>query len=237
MNHWDSDIADVLAGRKRWTVITADCLAVLPTIPAGSVDAVVTDIPYGEVNRESGGLRNLDKGKADDVTFPLSFVVSECLRLAASTYVWCGTEQVSELRGGFVAAGLTTRLGIWEKTNPSPMNGERIWLSSIECCVFARKPLAYFTEHCASPVWRGPTEPNQIHPTQKPEWLMRRLLTASVPLEGVALDFCVGSGTTGVAAMKMGQRFIGIEISEQYAAIARRRISEAAHHLFAWSNQ
>jgi site-specific DNA-methyltransferase (adenine-specific) len=211
------------------TLYLGDALQLLPTLPAGSVDAVVTDIPYGEVNRESGGLRKLSKGTADVVTFSIEEVNQHCSRLAASNYVFCGTEQVSGLRAGFVERGLTTRLCVWEKTNPSPMNGESFWLSSIECCVFARKPRAHFSEHCSSAVWRGPVAREQVHPTQKPTWLIRRLVKASVLPNGTCLDFCMGSGTTAVACVQTGRKFIGCEIDPAYFEIALQRVREAQH--------
>lgn len=208
------------------TLYLGDCREVLPTL--GKVDAVIADIPYGEVNRESGGLRNLDKGAADAVSFSLDDVIRNCVRLADGTaYIFCGTEQVSHLRAEFVRAGMTSRLCIWEKTNPSPMNGDKLWLSSIECCVFARKPLAYFGEHCESPVWRGPVARDQKHPTQKPDWLMRKLVSASVAERGTVLDFCMGSGTTGVACQREGRIFIGIEREPKYFEIACKRIRDA----------
>lgn len=223
------DILAVIEGRSQWCVVTGDCRAVLPTIPAGSVRAVVADIPYGVVSRETGGLRVLDKGLADVETFDAQTIAQEAARVASgSVYVWCGTEQVSGLRESLVIAGMTTRLCVWEKSNPSPMNGSRLWLSGIETCVFGRHPEAWFGVRCQNPIWRGPTERDQVHPTQKPVWLMRLAIEASVPIEGIVLDLCCGSGTTGVAAIQTGRRFIGIEIDEKYAAIARRRIADAA---------
>lgn len=202
-----------------------DARSILPELPP--CDAVVADIPYGEVNRESGGLRNLDKAAADVETFPLSFVIEQCTRVAASAYVWCGMEQVSELRAGFVANGMATRMCGWEKTNPSPMNGEYLWLSSFECCVFARKAKAYFGKHCASPIWRGPICRDQIHPTQKPTWLIRTQVEASVPKGGTCIDFCMGSGTTGIACLRTGRKFIGIEREPTYFAAAVERFEKA----------
>jgi site-specific DNA-methyltransferase (adenine-specific) len=204
-----------------------DCLEIMPTLADGSIDLIIADIPYGEVNRKSSGLRNLDKSIADIETFTPKFVIEQSSRLAKSIYIWCGTEQVSELRGGFVRRKMSTRLGIWEKTNPSPMNGQSLWLSALECCVFARKPKAYFSEHCKSSVWRGPIVKGKLHPTQKPLWLMERLIRASCPTGGIVLDFCMGSGTTGLACLNTGRNFIGIEKDEAYFNVAKARIEQA----------
>ena len=204
----------------RHIVYCASCLDILPYITA---DACVTDIPYGEVNRESGGLRNLDKGNADTTSFAIEDFVKATIHFP-TVYVWCGTEQVSPLRAGYVAAGMSTRLCIWEKTNPSVMNGQHLWLSSIECCVFARSSGAWFSVRCGSPVWRMPTQPSPLHPTQKPVALISKNVTASCPPNGIVVDGCMGSGTTGIACIKTGRRFIGVEIEEKYCKIAVDRM-------------
>ena len=69
--------------------VNADCIEAMSKLSDKSVDLVVTDIPYGEVNRKSAGLRNLDKGKADIVTFNLSELVDELCRLTkGSIYIY-----------------------------------------------------------------------------------------------------------------------------------------------------
>ena len=222
------DIAAVLAGEKRWCVVQGDCREVLPTIPDGAVDAVVTDIPYGEVNRPSGGIRNFDKGNADIETFtPGEFLALVLPLVTGSVYVFCGTEQVSELRAGLVAAGMSTRFCIWHKPDAGPVNGQHLWLSSVECCVFGKKPGATFNYFCKSSVWHYNIARNTAHPTGKPVDLMKYLVAASSNPGNTILDPCVGSGTTGVAAVELGRRFIGVEISEEYCRIARERIDTA----------
>ena len=68
---------------------------------------------------------------------------------------------------------------------------------------------------------------DQVHPTQKPVELMEWLIKAYSDESDVVLDNCMGSGTTGVACVKLGRRFIGIEKEEKYFNIAKKRISDS----------
>ena len=208
-------------------LIHGDAAEVLPTLLP--VDLILTDPPYNVVNRSDNGLRALTKGQADAA--PVDVRRFACLLNNATTgsmYVWCGTEQVSSWRRWFVYFGLSTRLCIWEKSNPSPMNGQYLWLSSIEACVFARKPKAPFFRRCKSPVWRGPTQRLKGFPCPKPVWLMKELVTASCPEGGTVLDPFMGSGSTGVACLETGRRFVGIEIDSDVYSLAKDRLEEAA---------
>ncbi len=87
--------------RMKIDLMQGDCLELMKTIPDKSVHLLLTDIPYGKVNRETSGLRNFNKGKADIVNFDLSDFLREVVRIVSgSVYIFCGTEQVSALRGG-----------------------------------------------------------------------------------------------------------------------------------------
>lgn len=218
-------------------LIHGDCLEVMPTLPDGSVDAIVTDPPYNEVHRDEARVRYarplrqlayFNKGRADTDPVPIDKVAAEFARITrGSIYVWCGTQQAGEWRNAFATLGLSTRLCVWEKSNPAPINGDKLWLSSIELCVYARKPKAPFNRFCKSPVWRGPLARVDGFPCPKPVWLMEELITASVPEGGVVLDAYLGSGTTGVACANTGRGFIGIEKDASYFAIAQERIAKA----------
>lgn len=206
------------------TVYNADCREVLPTL--GRFDLLLTDIPYAEVNRPNSGLRNLDKMDADTPTFNLEWFFSSVVDRCDSFYVWCGINQISELRTRFADSRLSTRLCIWEKTNPSPMNGEHLWLSSIESCVYAKKRGAYFGGHCERPVWKGRTTESRIHPTEKPAWLFRKLILASCPPGGSVIDPCAGSLTTAVACKLAGIECTVIEREERYCEAGVKRLAQ-----------
>ena len=79
-----------------------------------------------------------------------------------------------------------------------------------------------------NPYQRGDTQRRNVHPTVKPISLMRWLVRLITPPGGVVLDPFTGSGSTGVAAVLEGARFIGCELSAEYAQLARARIAHAA---------
>ena len=83
-------------------------------------------------------------------------------------------------------------------------------------------------------VWTGAlTKPSEKtegkHPTQKPEYLLERIVLASTEKGQVILDPFCGSGTTGVEALRLGRKFIGIEISEEFLQISKKRLEKAAN--------
>lgn len=80
-------------------------------------------------------------------------------------------------------------------------------------------------------VWTGSlTKPSEKkegkHPTQKPEYLLERIILASTQEGDVVLDPFSGSGTTGVVANKLGRKFIGIENEKEYVELMVRRIQK-----------
>jgi DNA modification methylase len=208
-------------------ITAGNCIELMKQMVSDSVELTLTDIPYDVVNRDSNGLRNFDKTNADDKTFDLDVFVAEVVRVTkGSIYIFCSTEQVSFLRAELIKYGLSTRLCIWEKTNPSPVNGQYLWLSGVECCVYGKKKKAVFNEHCKNTVWRYPVVRKQLHPTQKPLDLFRYLVKVSSSVGDIVFDPCVGSGTTLVAAKLEGRQYLAFELSEEYAAIAKKRIEE-----------
>jgi len=203
-------------------IICGDCIELMKAMPL--VDMTLTDIPYNVVNRKSNGLRNLDKKDADILTFDLQVFLDEVVRVTkGSIYIFCSTEQVSFIRSHLIMHGLTTRLCIWEKTNPAPLNGDKVWLSGIECCVYGKKKGAVFNEHCKNTVWRYPTVKSKVHHTQKPLELFRYLVRVSSNEGDTVFDPCAGSGTSVLAALLEKRNYIAFELNEEYykAALAR----------------
>ena len=110
-----------------------DCISLMNTLSENVFDLTLTDIPYNGVNRKSNGLRNLDKSFADILTFDLNTFLNEVYRVTKGTIIiFCGYNQLSEIYDFFKEKSRenlgTVRQLVWEKTNPSPMNGQYIYI-------------------------------------------------------------------------------------------------------------
>lgn len=114
-------------------ILNMNCMDYMSTMADASVDFTLTDIPYSAVSRKSNGLRNLDKGNADILTFDLPAFLENVYRITKnSCVIFCGKEQFSTIYAFFAGKKGTVRPIVWEKTNPSPMNGQHIYLSGVE---------------------------------------------------------------------------------------------------------
>jgi site-specific DNA-methyltransferase (adenine-specific) len=195
-----------------------DCREILPTI--GKVDAVVTDPPYGmrwntNSSRFSGGNRDSvarrGQGRADwgDITEDdQPFDPSPWLTYPQSI-MWGANHYAANLPVG-------TTL-IWIKRLDHAFgtflsDAEIGWMKGGHG-VYCRRDLSLMADLN-----------NRLHPSQKPLGLMQWCIEKT---GGTVLDPFMGSGTTGVACVKLGRRFIGIEMEPKYFDIACRRIDEA----------
>ena len=204
-------------------------MTVLQQMESDSVNVTLTDIPYGEINRADNGLRNLNKEYADITTFCLIDFLKEINRVTSGTIIiFCGRQQVSEIGKFFQDLQDkhkgTVRQLIWKKTNPSPMNGKYIYLSGIENAIWFKKRGAVFNANCKNTVFEYPCGRNKVHPTQKNLDLCKELLLDNSNVGDLIFDPCMGSGTTGIAALETGRKFFGIELDDHSFEIAKGRI-------------
>lgn len=185
------------------TLYHGDCMEIMPTLDR--VDAVVTDPPYGigiSTNpvRQKHEKKDWDKSVPDDKCFDIIMDISNY------QIVWGGNYFNLPPSQGFL---------IWDKKQPENFSlsmCEMAWLSIQQPAkIYSRSVNSYLKEH----------------PTQKPVELISWCIS-KLPDECESfLDPFMGSGTTGVACMKMGRKFIGIELDKQYFDIACQRIRDA----------
>ena len=162
-------------------IINVDCIKHMKGMEDNSVDFLLTDIPYNAVSRESNGLRDLDKKHADTLNFDLPLFLFHAYRVTkGSLCIFCGNEQYSEIYDFFNRKSQkkqgTTRQIIWAKTNPSPMNGEYVYLNGTENAVWFRKRGATFNAHCKKNVLVHSSGRRKWSPTEKPESLFTELV-------------------------------------------------------------
>lgn len=203
----------------------------LPIFPDNAIDMTLTDIPYNEVNRKDNGLRKLDKGNADTLTFDLIKFLSNIYRVTKGTIiVFCGQKQISTIYKFFSDKQKqgkgTVRQLIWQKTNPSPMNGQHIYLSGIENAVWFKKRGAVFNAKCKNTVFKYSCGKSKLHPTEKNHDLLKELILDNSNECQIILDPCMGSGSHLYVAKQLNRDIIGIELDENYYNIAVKRIGE-----------
>ena len=205
-----------------------DCLKIMPTMADNSVDFTLTDIPYGEVNRSDNGLRKLTKEQADILTFGLTDFLSEVYRITKNNIcIFCGREQFSEIHKFFTSiGGGSCRPIVWEKSNPSPMNGQYVYLSGVEFAVwFKKQGSKVFNARCKNVVFKYPNGTSKLHPTEKNHKLLRELILDNTNEGDMVFDPCMGSGSHLLVAAENGRNGKGVELNEHYFGIAKERLS------------
>lgn len=221
-------IKEELKNSNNHLLINDDCMNVFPFMQDNQVDFTLTDIPYNVVNRDSNGLRNLNKDNADILTFDLQEFLEQVYRVTKNSIViFCSKEQFSFIYEFFAKQKGTVRPIIWEKTNPSPMNGQYVYLSGVEFAVwFKKKGAKVFNAHCKNTVFKYPNGTSKLHPTEKNHKLLRDLILDNTNENDIVFDPCMGSGSHLLVAKKLGRIGIGIELDENYFNIAKERIEK-----------
>lgn len=208
------------------TLQNVDCMIAFKDIPDNSINLILTDIPYDVVNRKDNGLRNLNKENADILNFDLQEFLEECYRVCLGTVIiFCGKEQVSPIYKFFSEKQSdnkgTVRQLIWEKSNPSPMNGQFIYLSGIENAVWFKKRGGTFNAHCKNTVFKYPCGRGKVHPTEKNHLLLKQLILENSNEGDLMLDPCFGSGSHLLVAKENNRNYIGFELDKEYFEIGK----------------
>lgn len=211
-------------------IINIDCMEYMQSMPEGGVSLTLTDIPYGVVNRNSNGLRNLDKGEADVMTFDLQEFLKEIYRITSSTVIiFCGKEQFSEIYDFFNTLQKrgkgTVRQIVWKKSNPSPMNGDKIYLSGVENAVWFKKRGGTFNAFCKNTVFDYPCGRSKLHPTEKNHGLLKDLILDNSNDGDLLFDPCAGSGSHLLVAKENNRRYLGCELNKEWYEIAVNRLN------------
>ena len=233
-------------------IFCGDCLELMKDIPDGSVDLILTDPPYlisKKSGFNSGGSWNnaqdkkfqktppkTDFGEWDKKEIDFDEVFKEFRRILKKGGTCICFFDIWKMQTLKEIAEKNRfkqfRLVRWDKSNPVPVNSKINYLSNVtEYCLVAvkgSKPTfnsEYNKGIYCYPICQGSERTE--HPTQKPLKLMQELLFIHSNDNDVIFDPFMGSGTTGVACVNTGRKFIGIELDPTYFETAKKRLEEA----------
>lgn len=220
-----------MSSEKQWEVITGDAFEWLAAQPDGAVDHVICDPPYTAKTHAGSRSQGATVSAIDFAAFSDHDIIRLVELAARVAKRWliscCAIEQLGAYQ--YSAGPWWIRAGIWDRPDGTPqLSGDRPAQGAEGIAIMHRAGRKRWNGGGKRGVWRCGVERNdRCHPTQKPVALMRQLVEDFTDPGDLVVDPFCGSGTTGVACVQLGRRFIGIERDERYAAVARERIEAA----------
>ena len=234
-------------------LFNGDCLEIMPTLPAQSVDAIICDPPYGVTSCKWDSvipfpqmwecIKHVIKPKGAVVLFGsqpfASALVMSNPKWFKHEWIWIKERGVGFMNAKKRPMMQTENVSVFSSSainyypQMTPLDKPR--LEKFASTRSESSPLAHLNKGTRIATHRYPKNVLQfsrergLHPTQKHVDLMAYLVRTYTNEGGTVLDFTCGSGSTGVACVKEGRNFIGIEKQADYFDIARQRIEQAAH--------
>ena len=219
---------------RKSVILNADAMSTFAAIPDNSIDCIITDPPYevitggsnGGKNNKPSGILSANKQLMKTIPAPKLWV-EECYRtLKDGSHIYVMTNTLNLLTYLTLISNCGFKLHnllVWKKNNTTP---NRWYMKNCEYVIFARKGKAKAINNPSSQTVHSfdNVVGNKLHPTQKPVELMKHYVSNSTDIGDVVFDPFMGSGSTGVAALELGRRFLGSELEPDYFAIAEQRI-------------
>jgi site-specific DNA-methyltransferase (adenine-specific) len=229
------DGVEPYAEGRGWAVYCGDVLDLVPRVPAGSVDAVVMDPPFAF----AGGLSNGMTSQADDQFFrrwwaSVWAVIAPTMPPTAEGFVWCDWRTAAIFAAGLAPAehqraGWRAATMLYHHRKMIGMG--RPFRASVDQIIYMRAPksggarIPNTTPNLIDEYWYYGR--HEHHPAEKSPVVAGRLVEWCSDQGGVVADWFMGSGTTGVAAIRAGRRFIGIDIDPHWCEVAAARLRAA----------
>ena len=218
-----------------YTLLFGDCLERMKDIQDNSVDLCVSDIPYKLTGGGKGDGANSKrpKGILEDNSQLMQVPKFEdwlpelyrVMKDGSHIYLMCNFKNLNALMNKSLAVGFKhINLLVWEKNNCTP---SQFYMKNCEYTLLLRKGKSKYindiggskTVHKFNNIIG-----NKVHPTEKPEELMKFYVENSSDRGDTVLDMFMGSGSTGVAALNTNRKFIGVEMEENYFDIGASRM-------------
>ena len=215
------------------TIIHGDCLDALRRIAAESIDMIITDPPYGIDYQSCSMPKDKRPKKIANDKRPFIWWLYDAFRLLRQgggilCFARWDVQQV--FIDAMRLAGFTIKtVLIWDRMAHGMGDLTGNFAPQYDVCIFAVKGKYTLPGARAPDVLRHMkvNSQNLVHPNEKPVPLMRQLIEITTKPGDTVLDPFVGSGSTLVAAVQAGRRYIGVEIDAEYYALAQKRVIEA----------
>ncbi len=227
----------------RKCVLHADSRDVIKRIPDNSIDFILTDPPYNLGQHSTGNIplpgrsaMNNDVAEWDMIDFNPEEWADEFIRILKPTgnlFIFTSYNQLGRWYNCLDHKFDTSNFMIWHKTNPAPKifkagflnscemiftcwNKKHTWnfISQAEMHNFIESPICMRPERLADPK----------HPAQKPVSILKKMIEIASNSDDIIFDPFMGVGSTGIAALELNRRFIGVELDKTYFDAAKRRI-------------
>lgn len=232
---------------NNYLLINGDCFEALKNIPDNSIDLILTDPPYNIAKYSTGNLKfdwrseiNNNVAEWDLIQLCPDDLVSEFKRILKPTgniFIFCSYNIIGDYHKAFDPVFDTFQFMVWHKTNPVPNFRKSSFLNSCELIVacwnkghtwnFTKQSEMHNFIECGICMGKERVKDENgknLHPTQKPVKVLKRIIEIASNENDTVLDCFSGVGSTGVAALEMNRKYIGIEIDEKYCDEAKKRI-------------
>lgn len=228
-----------------YNILCGDSHDLIKRIPDHSVDFILTDPPYNLAQHSTGNIplpgrsaMNNDLAPWDLIEFKPEEWIDEFLRILKPTgnlFIFTSYNQIGKWYELLDHKFDATNFMVWHKTNPAPKVFKAGFLNSCELIYTCwnkghtwnfinQAEMHNFIESsiCMKPERLS----NPKHPTQKPVAVLKKLITIASNEGDIIFDPFMGVGSTGVAALELGRKFIGYEVSPKYFTAAEKRIKD-----------
>lgn len=226
-------------------ILRGDSRDIIKRIPDNSIDFILTDPPYNLGQHSTGNIplpgrsaMNNDVAEWDMIDFNPEEWADEFIRILKPTgnlFIFTSYNQLGRWYNCLDHRFDATNFMIWHKTNPAPKifkagflnscemiftcwNKKHTWnfISQAEMHNFLESPICMRPERLSDPK----------HPTQKPVSILKKMIQIASNEDDIVFDPFMGVGSTGVAALELGRRFIGVELDNSYFDAAKIRIDK-----------
>jgi len=224
-------------------IVLANSFEYIKSMPAASVDLILTDPPYNLSGYSTGNMQfswrktiNNDVADWDKVTFvPLEWTEDfiRVLKPTGNIFAFTSYNLLGKWHEAFDPLFDTFQFMVWHKTNPVPKIRKAGFLNSCELivCMWNKGHTWNFTRQrdmhnfIESPICMGRERvKNPVHPTQKPVRVLKHIIRLASKPGDLVFDPFMGVGSTGFAALQLSRKFLGIEVDPVYFKAAETRL-------------